>query len=108
MKKTASKLLTTLTILCASACGSNTTYRPSIYGHDYVNREIITPATYARISCGDAEFNKYVSVNLDDLAKLALILKHSKVPKKVRVLIEDFSKEVDLRVKMQGFKRIAP
>jgi len=97
--KIETKLLTTLTILFLSACGSNTTYRPSIYGHDYINREIITPVNHARISCGEEAFNKYVSVNLNDLAKLALVLKHSKVPKKVRLLIENFKKEVDLRVK---------
>ncbi len=107
MKLTVIKLLLTLTILCAS-CGSTTDYRPSIYGHDYINREIITPVTFERISCGDKRFNEYVSVNLDDLAKLALILKHSKVPKKVRLLVEKFKKEVDLRAKLQnkdvGFK----
>ena len=102
------KLLTILTILCLSACGSITTYRPSIYGHDYINREIVTPTTHARISCGDREFNKYVSVSLEDLTKLALILKHSKVPKKVRRLVEKFTKEVDLRAKLQDFKGISP
>jgi hypothetical protein len=84
-----------------SSCGSPTKYRPSIYGHDYVQREIVTPVTHVRISCGDEEFNKYVSVSLKDLSKLALVLKEAKVPKKVRVLIEGFGKEVDLRTKLQ-------
>ena len=87
-----------LTILLSS-CGSTTTYRPSIYGHDYITREIITPVTHKRISCGDKDFNKYVSVNLSDLAKLAIILKNAKVPKKVRILVEGFKNEVDQREK---------
>ena len=83
------------------SCGSPTKYRPSIYGHDYIQREIVTPKTHVRISCGDREFNKFVSVSLDDLAKLALVLKEAKVPKKVRILIEGFGKEVSLRAKLQ-------
>lgn len=96
------KLLIALTILLVSSCGSPTKYRPSIYGHDFVNREIVTPNTHVRISCGDRQFNKFVSVSLDDLAKLALVLKEAKVPKKVRILIEGFGKEVSLRKKLQA------
>ena len=88
------KLLIFLTILCVSSCGSPTTYRPSIYGHDYITRVIVTPVTRKRISCGDREFNKYVSVSLKDLSKLAIILKEAKVPRKVRILVEAFNKEV--------------
>lgn len=98
------KQLMFLMILFVSACGSTTSYRPSIYGHDYKNMEIITPVTYQRISCGDPAFQRYVSVDLDDLRKLALVLKNAKVPKKVRILIEGFGKEVDQRFKqMDGF-----
>jgi len=90
-------------MILLNSCGSVTTYRPSIYGHDYAQREIITPETHVRISCGDQEFNKYVSVSLSDLSKLAIILKNAKVPKKVRILVEGFSKEVKLRKKLQNF-----
>ena len=98
------KLLILLTILCVS-CGSATTYRPSIYGHDYINQEIVTPTTHERISCGAEDFNKYVSISLKDLTKLALVLKYAKVPKKVRVLIEGFRKELK-KVKKANY--IAP
>ena len=95
------KLLLLLTILCVSSCGSQTTYRPSIYGHDYINREIITPVTFERISCGERDFQKYASVNLKDLSKLALILQEAKLPKKVRIIIEAFEKEVKTVQKKQ-------
>lgn len=98
MKKTVTPLLITLTILLSS-CGSKTTYRPSIYGHDYINAEIITPVTHKRISCSEKDFNKYVSVDLKDLSKLAMVLKYAKLPRKVRILIEAFSKEVKKRKK---------
>lgn len=86
-----------LTILLNS-CGSVTTYRPSIYGHDYRSREIITPVTHERISCGDKDFQKYVSINLKDLSKLAVILKNAKLPKKIRIVIENFKKEYKVDV----------
>jgi hypothetical protein len=93
------RILLTILLINLSACGSQTTYRPSIYGHDFETREIITPSTHIRISCGAREFNKYVSVSLKDLSKLALVLKNAKVPRKVRILIEGFGKEVALRKK---------
>lgn len=94
------KQLTTLMMfLILSSCGSLTTYRPSIYGHDFKTMEIVTPVTYERISCGEKEFNKYASIKLSDLSKLALILKNAKLPKKVRFIIERFKREVDKRAK---------
>jgi len=94
------KLLTILTTcLILNSCGTNTKYRPSIYGHDYKAQEIITPITYKRVKCGDPEFNEYASVRLDDLSRLALILKYAKLPRKVRLLIENFRKEVEQRNK---------
>ena len=93
--RTETKLLATLTLLCVlSGCLSTTKYRPSIHGHDYLRQEIIEPITYRRIYTGDAEFNRYVSISLDDLAKLAIVLKNAKLPRKVRRIVERFSKEV--------------
>jgi len=93
--KIETKLLTTLTLLCVlSGCLSHTKYRPSIHGHDYLNQEIIEPKTYRRIYTGDPAFNEYVSISLDDLAKLALVLKNAKLPRKVRFIVERFTKEV--------------
>ena len=93
--KTATKLLTTLTtLLVLSGCLSHTKYRPTIYGHDYQNQEIITPTTHERIYTGSPAFNKYVSISLHDLAKLALVLKNAKLPRKVRFIVERFNKEV--------------
>ena len=98
--KTEKKLLIHLTIfLLLSSCGSRTTYKPSIYGHDYLNQEIITPVTHERIYCGSPEFNKYATVKLEDLVSLALILKYAKLPKKVRLIVEGFRKEVATRNK---------
>lgn len=99
--KTGMKLLIFSTILLSS-CGSTTSYRPSIYGHDYINREIVKPVTHERISCGENDFNRFVSIDLDDLRKLALVLKNAKVPRKVRILIEGFEKEVNRKRKLQG------
>lgn len=84
-----------LTIFLISSCSTPTTYRPSIYGHDYVNSEIVTPITHERISCGASEFNRYASVSLEDLTNLALVLKYSDVPPEVRIIIEGFTNEVD-------------
>lgn len=91
------KLLIYLTILCASlGCGSTTTYRPWIHGHSALEEAIIVPQTKERIYCNDEErFQKYVSVSILDLQKLALILKHAKVPKKVRIIVENFRKDVE-------------
>lgn len=83
------------------SCGSKTKYRPSIYGHDYMNMEIIKPVTFDRVSCGDPDFNKYVSVSLDDLSKLALVLREAKVPRAVRVIIENFNKELESKKALQ-------
>ena len=93
--KTETKLPIILTLLCVlSGCLGHTKYRPSIHGHDYLRQEIIEPTTHRRIYTGDAEFNKFVSISLDDLAKLALVLKNAKLPRKVRRIVERFSKEV--------------
>ena len=99
MKTEMKRLATLTTFLIVSSCGSLTKYRPSIYGHDYRNQEIITPVTFERISCGNPTFNEYASVKLDDLVKLALVLKYAKLPFKVRVLVDGFTKEVEKRNK---------
>ena len=89
------KQLTYLTILLIlSSCLSHTKYRPSIYGHDHVTQEIVTPVSHERIYTGDPEFNKFVSIKLSDLSKLALVLRHAKLPRKVRRIVEKFTKEV--------------
>jgi hypothetical protein len=97
--KTEMKRPVFLTMFLISSCASGTKYKPSIYGHDYRNREIITPVTHERIYCGTREFNKFASVRLEDLTKLALILKYAKVPRKVRLIVENFRKEVAKRNK---------
>lgn len=102
--KTGMKLLTTLTMLCVlSGCLRSTSYRPTIHGHDYLNQEIIEPKTYRRIYTGSPEFNKYVSISLADLSKLALVLKNARLPRKVRRVVERFTKEVK-RVKYKNNK----
>jgi len=89
------KLLTTLILLCVlSGCLRSTSYRPTVYGHDYLNQEIITPTTHKRIYTGDPEFNKFVSISLEDLSKLVLVLKNARLKRKVRRVVEKFSKEV--------------
>lgn len=95
------KQLMILTIFLFSSCGSHTTYRPLIHGHDYLNQEIIVPRTHERIHCGEKRFNKYVSLSLDDLTRLALVLKNAKLPKKVRLLVEKFSHELIEKNKSQ-------
>lgn len=98
--KTEMKLLTTLTtFLILSSCGSRFKYRPVIYGHDYINQEIITPVTYKRIRTNDKKFNEYASIKLDDLSKLALVLKYAKLPLKVRILVDKYSQELTKRLK---------
>lgn len=93
------KLQIYLTILCASlfllGCGSQTTYRPWIHGHSTLEEAIIVPQTKERIYCNEDRFQNYVSVSITDLQNLALILKHSKVPKKVRLIVEKFNKDVE-------------
>lgn len=79
------KLLILLMILCTS-CASKTDWRPDVYGHDYVTREIIAP-DHSRINTGDKEFNCYVSFSLAHLKKLALIVKHGKFPRHILLLI---------------------
>lgn len=88
------KLLLFLTILCVSGCGSNTTYRPMVYGHDYMRMALVEPVTFRRISCGDEEFQEYASVKVEDLVKIATVLKKAKVPKHIRVLVESLTKEL--------------
>lgn len=88
------KLLIFLTILFVSSCGSPTTYRPWIHGHSTKDQAIIVPQTKERIYCSEDRFQEYVSVSIQDLQALALILKHAKVPKKVRIIIERFNKDV--------------
>ncbi len=85
-------------LITLGSCRSTTTYRPTVYGHDYITREIIEPKTYRRINTGDKEFNKFVSFSLDDLAKLRLLLKDAKLSKKVRIIIEKFDKDLVLCV----------
>lgn len=106
MKQQKTKTATGLLILLITlgSCRSTTTYRPSVYGHDYITREIIKPKTYERISTGDKEFNKYVSFSLDDLNKLRLILKDAKLSKKVRIIIEKFDNEVEAYKKLQALE----
>ena len=95
------KRLILLMILCVSSCGSSTKYRPEILGHDYKNLEIIKPKTYERVYCGDESFNKYASVSLKDLKKIALILKEAKIPWQVKVIVEELEKEVKRLEKAQ-------
>lgn len=94
MRQIVTKPLLILTILCISGCGSNTTYRPLVYGHDYMNMTIIEPKTFRRISCGDEEFNGYASVRVEDIAKLATVLKKAKLPRHIRILVEQLNNEV--------------
>lgn len=82
--------------LCLTSCGSNTTYRPEILGHDYMRMELVKPKKQGRISCGDPQFEMYASVHLNDLKKLALILKKAKLPRHVRLLVEELNKEVEV------------
>lgn len=89
-------------LITLGSCRSTTTYRPSVYGHDYITREIIAPKTHKRISTGDKEFNKYVSFSLTDLTKLRAILKDAKLSKKVRIIIEKFDNEVTAQEKSQA------
>lgn len=84
-----------LLILCAS-CAGTTTYRPSIYAHDYKYGEIIVPVTKERISCREPEFNKYVSFSLEDFSKIALVLKKAELPRHVIIILEKFEKELRL------------
>lgn len=95
------KLLIFLTILCVTSCGSPTTYRPDVYGHDYMNMTIIEPISKRRISCGDEEFNEYASVKLKDIVKIATVLKKAKLPRHIRILIEDFETEIKELEKLQ-------
>ena len=90
MKKIAILLLISLT----TSCASSTTYRPKIYGHDFQDGSIIAPKTHERISCSEFRFNEYVSISLDDLAKLALALKNAKLPRHIRIIIEDVNREL--------------
>ena len=83
-------------------CRSTTTYRPSIYGHDFIRREIVVPVSKKRISTGDKEFNEFVSIKLTDLSKLVLILDDAKLSKKVRVIIEKFDNEIKAHEKSQA------
>ena len=88
-----------LMCLIVGSCKSLTTYRPAIYGHDYVSREIITPVSHNRISCGDKEFNKYVSFSLTDLTKIGVLLKNAKLSRKVRIILEKFDKDIKKKIK---------
>ena len=83
-----------LLTLSTTSCSSNTTYRPKIYGHDYYTMTIIEPVTYKATYCGDPDFNKYVSVKLEDLTKLALVLKKAKLPIHIRIIIEEFNNDI--------------
>lgn len=87
MKKIKTWSLIGLTIL-SSSCGNQTTYRPLLLAHDYKNMELVRPKKAGRVYCGDKEFNEYVSFHVDDLADIALVLKHAKVPWWVRQIIE--------------------
>lgn len=91
MKQIAMLLLIALTTSCGS---SETTYRPVVYGHDYVAMEIIRPITFERVSCGDPDFNKYVSVSIDDLVKLATVLKNAKLPRHIRIIVEQYTSDL--------------
>lgn len=92
-----------LTMLCAViSCAGQTTYRPSVFGHDYVNGEIVTPYTHERISCFDKKFNSYASFRIDDVKKVALALKYAKLPKDVRIILERIKKDVETHKKIMG------
>jgi hypothetical protein len=65
-----------------------------IYGHDYNAMTIIEPVTKRRVSCGDAEFEAYASISLEDLTKLGALLKTGKFPRHIRILVEEFNKEL--------------
>jgi len=86
------------------SCRGSLVYRPMIYGHDYVGREIITPKTKVRISTGDREFNKFVSISFDDLNKLAALLKDGKFSKKVRILVGKHKKNLKAHEKSQALE----
>ncbi len=91
-------------ILCAS-CGSQTTYRPTVYGHDYKYGEIVTPVTHERISCRDEEFNKYVSFSLSDLTKVRTALETGEFPAHIILILEKFDKELkNISNKQRGNK----
>lgn len=90
------KIVTGLLIfLILGSCAKTTKYRPLIYGHDYTYGEIIRPVSYERISCRSPEFQDYVSFSIDDLAKVRLLIKHGKLPKKVRIILEKFDKDFE-------------
>lgn len=99
MKKIGILWLAILTTL-SSSCGNQTTYRPLLLAHDYKNMELVRPNKEGRIYCGDKEFNEYVSFHVDDLADIALVLKHAKVPWWVRQIIEKKT-----GMKFEEFKR---
>lgn len=56
--------------------------------------ELVRPKKKGRISCGDPQFEMYASVHLNDLKKLALILKKAKLPRHVRIIVEQLNNEV--------------
>lgn len=55
---------------------------------------IIEPKTFKRISCGEPEFQAYASVSIDDLVRIATVLKNAKLPRHIRILVEQFNEEV--------------
>lgn len=61
-----------------------------------MNMTIIEPVTKRRVSCGDDEFNEYASVRVEDIAKLATVLKKARLPKHIRILVEEFNNEIKM------------
>lgn len=100
MKKIEILLLTLSTIFLISSCGSTTTYRPPIAAHDYKNMELVLK-DHSRVYAGDKKFNEYASIHLDDLIKIAIIIKNAKLPKHIILIVEQYEKEV-LKLKQKS------